>query len=55
MLSQDYIDMDEKVLNKRKGDEVIRTLHSLLTKSTETTCLSQVSSQDENCVLTMYE
>ena len=44
MLSQDYIDMDEKVLNKRKGDEVIKKLHSVQTKSPETTCLSQVSS-----------
>ena len=44
LLSHDFIDMDAKVLNKRKGDEVIKKLHSLLTKSTETTCLSQVSS-----------
>ena len=44
MLSQDYIDMDEKALNKIKGDEVIKKLHSVQAKSTETTCLSQVSS-----------
>jgi hypothetical protein len=40
LLSQDYIDMDEKVLNKIKGDEVIKKLHSVQTKA----CLSQVSS-----------
>ena len=28
LLSQDYIDMDVKVLNKRQVDEVIKKLHS---------------------------
>ena len=31
--------MDVKALNKIKGDEVIKKLHSLLTKSTEKTCI----------------
>ena len=38
--------MKAKTLNEIKGDEVIKKLHNLLTKSTETTCLSQVSSSD---------
>ena len=44
LLSKDYINLDVKTLNKIKGDEVIKKLHSLLTKSTETTCLAYVSS-----------
>jgi hypothetical protein len=32
--------MDVTTLNKRKEDEIIRNFHSLLTGSTEKTCLS---------------
>ena len=46
--------MKAKTLNEIKGDEVIKKLHNLLTKSTETTCLSQVSSSDGNRVSAMY-
>jgi hypothetical protein len=38
ILSKDKIDMDVKTLNKIKGDEVIKKLHSLLTSSKEKTC-----------------
>ena len=47
--------MNVKILNKSKGDEIIKTFHSLLTRSTEKTCLAYVSSSDDNRVLTMYE
>ena len=43
MLSKNKIDMDVKTWKKRKWDEVIKKLHSLLTRSKETTCLSTVS------------
>ena len=33
LLSKDNIDMKEKPLNEIKGDEVIKKLHNLLTKS----------------------
>ena len=46
--------MKAKTLNEIKGDEVIKKLHNLLTKSTETTCLSQISSSDGNWVSAMY-
>lgn len=48
LLSKDNIDMKANTLNEIKGDEVIKKLHNLLTKSTETTCLSHVSSSDGN-------
>jgi hypothetical protein len=38
LLSTDKIDMDAKILNKIKGDEVIKKLDSLLTRSKEKTC-----------------
>ena len=41
--------MDVKALNKIKGDEVIKKLHSLLTKSTEKTCI-----KIDNRVSAMY-
>jgi hypothetical protein len=37
-LSKDKIDMDVKSLNEIKGDEAIKKLHSLLTRSKEKTC-----------------
>ena len=53
--SKDFIDMDVKALNKRKEAEIIKKVHSLLAWSTEKTCLSYVSSSDDNWVLAMYE
>ena len=47
--------MDVTTLNKKKGNEIIRNFHSLLTTSTEKTVLSYVSSSDENRVLAMHE
>jgi len=47
--------MDAKILNKRKGDEIIKKFHSLLKRSTYKTCLAYVSSSDENRVLAMSE
>jgi hypothetical protein len=38
ILSKDKIDMDVKTLNKIKGDEAIKNLHSLFTRSKEKTC-----------------
>jgi hypothetical protein len=35
ILSKDYIDMDAKILNIGKGDEIIRKCHGLLTRSKE--------------------
>jgi len=37
LLSKEYIDMEAKTRSKIKGDEVIKKLHSLLSKSTEKT------------------
>jgi hypothetical protein len=45
-----YIDMDVKALNKIKGDEVIKKLHSLLTKSTEKTCI-KMTIKYQQCIL----
>ena len=55
MLSKECIEMDAKILNKRKGDEIIQKFHSLLKRSTYKTCLAYVSSSDENRVLAMSE
>ena len=44
MLSNDKINIDVKTVLKIKGDEVIKKLHSLLTMSTEKTCVSYASS-----------
>ena len=57
LLSQDYIDMEVKTLNKIKGGEVIlvKKLHSLLTRSTEKTCLSTLSSSGDNRELAIFE
>jgi hypothetical protein len=38
----------------KKGDEIIKTFHILLTRPTEKTCLSYVSSSDDNPGLAMY-
>ena len=38
LLSKDNIDMKAKTLNEIKGDEIIKKLHSVQTRSTETTC-----------------
>ena len=42
--------MDVKALNKIKGDEVIKKLHSLLTKSTEKTCI-KMTIEYQQCIL----
>jgi hypothetical protein len=43
--------MDVKALNKIKGDEVIKKLHSLLTKSTEKTCI-KMTIEYQQCIHT---
>ena len=55
MLSKECIDMDVNILNKRKVHEIIKLFHSLLTRSTERTCLAYASSSDDNQVPTMSE
>lgn len=42
-----------KILNIGKGDEIIKKVHCLLTRSKEKSCLSYAS--DDNRVIAMYE